>query len=306
MKQISTPYSFHKSVLKTVFLSSVFFACASHANLFGAAPPPQPTDAAHPASATYKFEVSKSSFQSNGRTVDVFLPVNKNNPAEKFPVIVYGHGQAIDLAGYELSFLHLAKKGIAVVFPQYDTGFWDQSWRRMADDFNQLTQSALTKYPALDSTRLIYSGHSKGGYIGLMAAGAPSKLSGLRGVLVFSPAGFDQAYLKAMDPQLPLTLVWGDQDTIITQSSVQDIYEQSPSLKKQFIETISYEGLPADHFFVMSDSSFFGGRKGTSAHHYFGSWKWMWGAIFEDAYLYGNEAPSTGTPDLLHKVIRNF
>ncbi len=274
---------------------------------FVAAPPPQPTETANPGSAVYTHTVNKISFTESGRTVDVFLPVNAKDPNEKFPVIVYGHGQAISLSGYVLSFEHLAKKGIAVIFPQFDNGFWDQDWRRMADDYNRLTLSALNKYPQLDPGSIVYSGHSKGGYIGLMAAGAPSVSSiKVKSVLAFSPAGFDAQYLKGMNPATPVTVVWGDQDSIITQSSVKDIYDQSPSLRKQFIEAVSFQGLPADHFFVMNESSFFGGRNGISAHHYFGSWKWMWGAVKEDAYLYGDEASSTGAPELKHKVLRNF
>lgn len=264
-------------------------------------------DAVNPGSAVYSYEFNKLSFSEGGRTVDVFIPVNKSNPNEKFPVIAYGHGQAIDLSAYELTFVHLAKKGIAVVFPQYDTGFWDQDWRRMADDYNLLVQLALTKYSQLDASQVIFSGHSKGAYIGLMASGAPSS-SALppKAVLVFTPAGFDAQYLKSMNPQTPLTVVWGDRDNIISQSSVRSIYDQSPSMKKQFIEVASYQGLPADHYLVMSDSTFFGGRKGVSAHHYFGAWKWMSGAAKEDAYLYGDEASSTGAPDLKHKILKNY
>ena len=271
------------------------------------AAPTQPTDPTHPGSAAYAYEVQQTSFSESGRNVDVFLPKNPNNPSQKFPVLVFGHGQAIDLSGYQFSFIHLAKKGIAVVFPQYDTGFWDQSWRRMADDYNRLTQAAFRKFPQLDSSSIVFSGHSKGGYIGLMAAGAASSSPlPATSVLVFAPAGYDAEYLRNMNPNIPVTTVWGDQDSIVSQSSVRDIYDRSPAIKKQFIEAVSYPDLSADHFFVMTESSFFGGRKGASAFHWYGFWKWVRGAALGDDYLYGSETSATGQSDLSHKVIRNF
>lgn len=272
------------------------------------APPAAPTDPAHPGSLTGTFGVRKESFKVGDRSVDVFLPQSGPRP---YPVVVFGHGQALDLKNYVLSFEHFARKGIAVIYPQYDTGFWDQSWRRMADDYNLLVQSTLQKYPEMDRNRLIYSGHSKGGYIGLMAAGAPSARNAPpSNVVVFNPAGYDRDYLKSMNSQLPLTVVWSDQDTIISRSSVEEIYNQSPSARKQYIEARSYRNtnpsLKADHFFVLTAGGFFGGSNGTNALHYFGFWKWLGGAALNPIYLEGTEAASTGMAGFEHLIIRSF
>ena len=123
------------------------------------ATPPAPLDASHPGSLSYdlNFEIIEENFM--GRKSFLFLPEQKRN--ELSAVIVFGHGQAIGLKGYDATLEHLAKKGIAAIFVKYDKGFFDRKWRRMADDFNAITQNFLEKYShRLDPKRLIYSGHS--------------------------------------------------------------------------------------------------------------------------------------------------
>lgn len=286
--------------------------------LSAAALPPQPIDPAHPGSNHYEYTVKKEVFQFNGRTVDVFLPAEAANKAEKVPVVVFGHGQGINVQGYELTFVHLAKKGIAVVHPMYDKGFMDQDWRRMADDFNLLANEAITKYSSfVDATKIIYAGHSKGAYIALMAAGAPSigkyNLS-LRSIFLLAPAGYDNEYLQKIKADIPITLVWSDQDTIIKQSLITEIFQKLPLKFKQWILVKSYDELKADHFFPLSKSYFFGGRDGLSAYHYYASWKWLAAAAFDVAgqnnkshvYLYGSEAAKTGVDQLTHVITKNW
>jgi hypothetical protein len=125
--------------------------------------PKQPTDTNHPGSANYNFTSKQTSAQIDGRKVDIFIPVEARSRGLKVPVIIFGHGQAIDVAGYELTFKHLAQKGIAVIHPMFDNGFFDQDWRRMASDFNSLSQKALSQYAdVIDDQKIIYAGHSKG------------------------------------------------------------------------------------------------------------------------------------------------
>lgn len=278
-------------------------------NLSSAQLPTQPTDAAHPGSAAYPFTLQQEKLKINNRSVDIFLPQEAKSSGKKVPVIVFGHGQAIDVLGYELTFKHLARKGIAVIHPTFDSGFFDQDWHRMADDFNELTASALTKYSDyLDSSKVIYSGHSKGGYVSLVAAGSASlnrfgiKISSL---IYFAPAGYDKAYLNNIDPNIPVTLVWSDSDSIIKQNAIVEIYNNLPSKKKQWILAKSYDSLKADHFFVLNKSYFFGGQNGVTAYHYFAIWKWLIGAAFSNSYLYGPEAMDTGVLGLNHQITHN-
>lgn len=294
-----------------LFAPLFLFAVAAQA----ASPlPARPTAPEHPSSSVYTYNVKVDSFTSQGRKVDLFLP--EGIPAgQKVPVILYGHGQAIGVDGYNSTLEHLARKGIAVVFPQFDTGFFDQDWRRMAADFESLSQAALAKYPQLDANALIYSGHSKGAYISLMAAGLSNKA---KAILLFSPAGYDAQYLAQLDPMIPLTIVWGDRDNIIKRSAVDEIYNRAPSRYKQFIEVKSYSttepDLPADHFFMLNKSFFFGGRNGLSPLHYFGAWPWMIGAALDvqngsrldNPYLYGALASDTGLSDQKHIIKRSW
>lgn len=279
--------------------------------------PTQPTLASHPGSSVYPNQMTYQSQKIAGRSVDVFLPQATNN--NKVPVIVFGHGQAIDLSGYKLTFEHLAKKGVAIIFPQYDNGFFDQDWRRMADDFNRLTVETLSKYASIiDADKIVYAGHSKGAYIALMAAGAPKRTNKVGSVVLFEPAGHDSEYTRGMDNKIPVTVTWADRDDTTKQDLIRDIYSQLPALQKQFIEVKSYVStspqLPADHFFPLSKSFFFGGKDGISAFHFYGTWKWLLGAAWDlqegdrrnNTYLYGAEAETTGTSSSKHIVTRTW
>jgi dienelactone hydrolase len=276
--------------------------------------PERPAQADHPGSANYSFAVEKQSFQIEGRTVDVFMPAGVK---ERVPVVVYGHGQATPLSGYQATLEHLARKGVAAIFPQFDSGFFDQDWRRMADDFNRLTKETFQRYPMMNPDQVVYAGHSKGAYIALMAAGAPRDRFA-KSVVVFEPAGYDAEYIKALDPRVPVTITWADRDTVTKLPAIREIYEKLSVQRKQLITVVSYTGtettLPADHFFVLSKKFFFGGREGTSPLHYFGEWKWLLGAVWDlqsganisNPYIYGNEATSTGLNGLKHSITKNW
>lgn len=277
--------------------------------------PRQPQEVDHPSSATYDFQLKKESYEQEGRKVDVYLPVSKTREIGSYPVVVFGHGQAIDVSGYDLTFQHLAKKGIAVVHPMYDNGFFDQKWRRMADDFNSLTLGALKKYPQLNPKLLIYAGHSKGGYVALMAAGAPSHLKLdfiAQSLVLFAPAGYDAEYLKNINSQVPVTLVYSDNDKIIKRSILNEIESGLSTKYKQFIEVTSYPGLKADHFHPLSKSFLFGGSDGISSFHYYATWKFLVAASLDvqsssplrNPYIYGAEALTTGIEGLQHKLLR--
>jgi dienelactone hydrolase len=280
--------------------------------------PKQPTERSHPSSGDYSYGFKQETIQINGRKISVFLPVPAEPASEKFPVVVFGHGQAIDVLGYELTFKHLAQKGIAVIHPTFDSGFFDQDWHRMADDFNKLTEATINKYSnVIDSKKIVYSGHSKGGYVALMAAGAPN-LTQLSikpsAILLFAPADYDRDYLKTVDPAIPVTVVWSDNDTVIKQRVITDIYADLKSAHKQWILVNSYAELKADHFFPLSKSYFFGGQNGVSAYHYFATWKWLTAAAFDlqsesplsNSYIYGENTGSTGVAGLEHTIIKNW
>ncbi len=272
--------------------------------------PIQPQNPDHPSSAFYTYSVSKESLQIGDRKVDVFLPLEARQRGEKVPVVVFGHGQAIDVKGYELSFEHLAKKGVAVIHPMYETGFFDQNWRRMASDFIALADTVIQqKSDVLDSKQVVFSGHSKGAYVALVASGHPrldTARFGLKSVVLFAPAGYDADYLAKIRSDVPVTLTWSDKDTVIKKQLIIDIYEKLQVTNKQWIEVKSYSTLEADHFYPLSKSFVFGGKNGVSAFHYYAVWKWLMGASFENEYLYGSETATTGVEGLFHAITKNY
>jgi acetyl esterase/lipase len=283
------------------------------------APPAPPADVHNPGSQFYDHKFNLVNLECSGREVDVYLPV-KNQPTETFAAVVYGHGQALGIGSYEETFKHLAGKGIAVIFPAYDTGFFDQNWARMGDDYVRLADCALAQEPDINRTEVIYSGHSKGAYVASIAAGSAVRLKSIgepRAALLFETAGADEPSLAKMSPALLLTVIFSDRDTTVAKELSDTVFAKSSSLRKQFITVKSYDQtspqLAADHFWPLTSSTFFGGTS-PCALHYFGSWKWLTAAAFDvmtggkgtNPYLYGNLTGDKGLPGLQDDVRRNF
>jgi predicted esterase len=303
------------------FVTSFAIILAGSLNSFAESLPVQPSEKEHPGSSFYSYTSLKQSFKISGRDVDTFCPKEIAQNPVKAPVLVFGHGQAMDLSHYNMTFEHLAKKGFCVIFPTYDTGFFDQEWRRMGSDFVNLTNATLKQLSTYaDASKVVFSGHSKGAYVALVASGLPANqlLVKPSSVILFAPAGFDEEYLRNIDPNIPLTLVYGEADTIIKKDLNDEIYEKIRSSHKQFIFVKSYTttqpSLAADHFFIANKKSFFGGRNGVSSLHFFGAWKWLVGGLndlkslkpLQDPYLYGGEAGSTGLNNFSHEIKRSW
>lgn len=295
--------SFSKGVLS---FSALFLALPLWART--AELPAAPTDPSHPGSKIYSFAVSEKSGDCSGRKYTLFLPTAPNKklaPATSaaWPVVVFGHGQALDVQHYRGTFEHLAGKGVAALYPVYDTGFFDQNWTRMAKDYVELTQCALRQHPSLDPKRIVFSGHSKGAYVASIAATQVTTRSSLelKQVILFAPAGTDETSLSRWSPELPLTVVYSDQDRIVSRDISETIYSKAASRKKQFIFFKSFTNqasrpLAADHFWVLTRRSSFGGGP-ESSFHYHGSWKWLVAAALDlEEDLFGERALDKGLP----------
>lgn len=280
--------------------------------------PAQPSEENHPGSPVYGFSVQEESINIQGRRVSVYLPRELMQTTSMVPAIVFGHGQAMGAEYYVETFRHLAGKGFAVVFPEYSNGFFDQNWRRMANDYQAQVAGVLERFAAIDATKLIYSGHSKGAYVASIAAGLPSSGVSPAAVILFNAAGFDRSAVGGMNNQVVLTVVWSESDTIVEESFSRNIFDSANVDRKQFILVKDYAAtspsLPADHFFIANKRGFFGGRDGISPFHYHGAWKWLIGAARDlinrspasDPYAYGNEAAKTGLPNFSHELERNW
>lgn len=269
-----------------------------------------PTDPAHPGSKIYPYSATQKKFQCAGRDIVTYLPTGTGVPT-KVPAVVYGHGQALGLDSYETTLEHLAKKGVAVIFPNYDTGFFDQDWTRMGRDYVTLTDCAIAQTgEVIARDQIVFSGHSKGAYIASIAAGLAVKESlpiQPKGVVLFQSAGFDAPSASAVSAQTKVTVVYSDKDTVVGRGFSDSYYSSVRSLTKQFIFVKSYPGGPvADHYWPMTKGSFFGG--GTEGLlHYYGAWKWLVAAALDqNEYIYGAEATDKGSPGIADDVKRNY
>lgn len=283
--------------------------------------PAQPTEASHPGSAVYSYQLRKEILKVSGRNVELYLPKEAMERKEKITLIVFGTGQAMGSDSYISTFEHLARKGVAVAFPEYSTGFFDQEWRRMGEDYARMAQAVVRQFPeSFDPRQVIYSGHSKGAYVASVAAGSTGARQGggPAAVVLFNPAGYDAEWLRQVDAKVPVTVIWSDADTVVKEQISKDIYEKIAAEKKQYIRVSSYRGttpeIAADHFFVANKKSFFGGRDGISPLHFFGAWKWLLGAAWdvqagargENPYLYGPEAATSGLSRINHTIQRSW
>jgi apolipoprotein D and lipocalin family protein len=278
-----------------------------------------PVEPAHPGSKVYNYGAQKGSLSCAGRKVDVYLPVS-SNAQERFPAVVYGHGQALSLEHYAGTFEHLAKKGVAVVFPMYDNGFFDQEWIRMGRDFVNVTDCALKQYPNIERAQLVFSGHSKGAYVASIAAGLAVKENlALRpgAVVLFQSAGYEASTIGSIEPTVATTVIYSDRDTVVDRGLSDSIYANVRSVKKQFILVKSYPaeagGFVADHYWPQTKGFFMGGGP-ENALHYYGAWKWLVaagldlkdGGKVENPYLYGAEASDKGLASLKDDVTRSW
>lgn len=295
--------------MKTISFVFMLF-CA--ANSWAASPLDAPTDANHPGSKVYFATVATKQLKCSGRNVDVFAPAEMN---VSVPAVVFGHGQALDLKHYRKTFEHLAKKGVAVIFPAYDTGFFDQDWQRMGRDFVTLTECAVAQTPQIDRQKIVFSGHSKGGYVASIATGLAPELGKVQpqSAVVLEPAGADSSSLSKINPSVSLTVVFSEADTIVGREFSEKIYSEAKSEIRQFIFLKNYSDRKADHMWPLTESTLFGG--GTEGpFHYYGSWKWLVAAAEDlgaatrntNPYLYGEEAgdKGDGTKDEIRRSFR--
>ncbi len=278
--------------------------------------PGSPTSAEHPGSKIYPYEVERKDVRCDGRDVVVTYPRGLGSQA--LPLVIYGHGQALGFEHYEQTLVHLARKGAIGVHPQYDKGFFDQDWVRMGRDFVTLTNCAIEKLGlTVADGEVIFTGHSKGAYVASVAAGQafiqnlavkPST------VMLFQPAGVDEASWKALPRDTRVTVIHADQDTIVDLSITQKLYDLAPVDQKQMIILKSYGAkLEAKHFWPLTKKSVFGGAS-ENAFHYYGSWKWLTAAMWDlrdgnratNSYLYGAQAADKGVSELEDTIQRNW
>ncbi len=264
--------------------------------------PGSPISSDHPGSKIYAYEVERKDVRCDGRDVVVTYP--RSLTGQALPLVIYGHGQALGFEHYEQTLRHLAGKGAIAVHPQYDKGFFDQDWVRMGHDFVRLTSCAIEKLGlTIADGEVVFSGHSKGAYVAGVASGQ-AFIQNLavkpNSVMLFQPAGLDEASWKALPRETRVTVVHADQDTIVSSDITHKLYDQAPVEQKQKIILKSYGAqLEAKHFWPLTKKSVFGGSS-ENAFHYHGSWKWLTAAVWD--LEYGNRATN---PYLYGELVTN-
>lgn len=283
-------------------VTTLFYLWASIAFSF----PSPPTDSSHPGYPTRSSSFKRIDINTIRKGSFLFLPTEGQAPKS---LLVFGHGQALSLKHYETLFERFTSIGIAVLYPKYDKGFFDTNWRRMGKDYDEIVQDVLSRYKEINKNNVIYSGHSKGGYIGLMAIGHRGNSGSSwwpKASIFYSPAGFDSEYLRLIKPEHDVHLVWPKNDSIIKEEVIDDIFNQLPSINKQKIVIQGYSDFEAGHFFPLTKSSLFGGGDGIGPLHYYGILPWTVGAIERSNYLYGDEASHSGDESTPHSISRSW
>jgi len=278
-----------------------------------------PSDAKHPGSFFYEtdFEI-KTHTCGDSRSATVYLPKIKN---ENTPTIVFGHGQSLNISHYEKSLSHIAKKGVAVIFPNYGTWAFDTNWLRMGADYISQAK-CIIESEDLNKELVVFSGHSKGAYVASVASGLSFKNDLLKpkSLLLMNAAGFEASLIPFIPKNVEVNLVFSEEDTIVEKSISEEIFKLSQADKKQFILLKSYpessneEAFNAIHMWPLNKPFLFFGGGPIGPLHYYGFWKWMiaaaddlnQGAQGESFYLYGEGASDKGIDGLKDEVIRSW
>lgn len=292
----------------TIFLAGIPLAFAEPLPL-------APDSPAHPGSLKYPYaSFTLLSVAFEGRLGSLYLPAGARERAEKIPLLAFGHGYRSPEFTYATTFEHLARKGVAVAYVPYETS-GKRDFAKMARAYNRFVAHVVNTYPDLfDASRIAFSGHSDGGSVATLA-------SALQGddwvkpaaILVFAISKNLPEEYALVPANVPCSLVVGEDDQDDPPSFSEGVL---PNLgcSKQMITLRSYaDGFSseviADHGSIRT-FGWWGDQ--TSPLHYYGYWKFMYGAAvdaFESGkgqtpWLYGSEAAETGSPRLRNIIHR--
>jgi hypothetical protein len=310
---------------RALLLSSLTLFAAPAA--FAEAVPEAPFALEHPGSLVYPnrgFTEERVPF--NGRSGTLYLPTadkaadkaaDRKAAEQKWPLLAFGHGYNSAEFTYRETFVHLARKGVAVAFVPYESE-GPRDFNKMARDYNRFVSVVLKKYPKLfDPAHVAFSGHSDGASVAFLASAAPQQADANwvtpANIIAFAISKNIPAAYKSIPAHVPCTLVVGEDDTEDPASFSKSVY-QTLECRKQTIVLRSYkdgfsEEVIADHGSIRN-IGWWGSQ--TSALHYYGYWKFMFGAALDAAdggtglnkWLFGPEAAETGSKRLQHIIIK--
>lgn len=303
--------------LKALFLVLFFQGASALVDL-----PAAPTATNHPGSKIYPYSYLQKNLVCSGRTVINFVPVS-NNPNETFPVLIFAQDHHLSLSHYRASLEHAAKKGVIVVFANYDEGYFDSDWQRMGRDLIGLADCAIRSLaPRPDRQAVVYAGHAKGAYVASIAAGIAAREFypvRAKSILLFDPKGFDFNSWPYIDADVPTNIVMSDRSSSKSVKIARTLYNYSRSERKQLVTLKSYlnttQKLKATNNWLLTKSEYLG-LHSENALHYYGFWKWIVSVsrdlksgpedLKASAYIYGAGAIDKGIPGFYDQIQKNF
>jgi pimeloyl-ACP methyl ester carboxylesterase len=220
------------------------------------------------------------------------------------PVVLFLHGWlAYNPAVYEAWIQHIVRMGYVVVWVQYDSGlrppwvFADNAMVAWRDALGRLDRDRLWDRhvrPEVDSTgrfKTAMVGHSAGGFLSAIlaarAADPANKIPRPQAVVAVEPGGLGiipDADFSTIDPATKMTIIVGEEDTIVCQSTAVQLWSSTPQIlaeNRDFLLVHSdYEGSPAqvaNHYFPSSIK--FGDTADVDARDYFVTYKLSVGTL---------------------------
>ncbi len=303
--------------------------------------PLAPTDLLDPGSINYQFSRQDTDFHVEGRHAILSLPVQQN--AFRFflkkrlriprnrsdaraatpvpttvPLIVLFKGQGAYISAYDDLINHLTGKGIAVLFLDYATNFFDADYVRMAQDSEKQIEFVLASLSAqprgarVDTSKIVWVGMSKGSLVELfaMTSARPPALA----LFFETPLDVTPPY-AAMNHSTPSLFFVGDKDTRTPIKESQLAYDSIQSAWKQLVVISSYTGAHGERPISAEHGSFSTphilGRT-PNTMHYFAHWRYataaamvLEGSDLARELLFGKLTTQTALPDLENKVLRS-
>jgi predicted dienelactone hydrolase len=194
---------------------------------------------------------------NNGDPADIYYPNVKRPAAQtlRFPIALFLQGLNVDKAHYSRYAQQVARYGFIVVIPNHRTSVRgrDELFAQVGQvpDTLELARSLNTDrssplFDRIDPTKLVLLGHSHGGMMGLDAVrsacdvpfciGEYSLPDELKAAVFFGTSLWENGeYLAIDNTSIPVALIAGDRDSLISIEETRQTYTQIVSPPRAFI-----------------------------------------------------------------------
>lgn len=172
-----------------------------------------------------------------------FAPAD-GHPADTLALVVFVHGYGgINPLNYGAWLRHLVEEGAAVVYPRYQRNLWRPRSKKFAANVAEAVRAgrawAATLAQPVDTSRVVYVGHSYGGAIAayLMAREEQLDLPRAYGALLAAPgtsrlSGSRLDDYGDVDPEARVVIVSHEGDYVVGDEFPELLYETLPASAK--------------------------------------------------------------------------